>query len=353
MSTPNDSLVTAHIRILRTRNRSGFTLIELLVVIAIVAILMALLLPAVQAARESARKTQCKSNLKQIGLALHNYHDSFQLFPPSTIKKPSNTYPPPFDIVKYETSTWCATWLVMLLPQLDQQPLYRQYNLGAPATANSVVISTQMPIFVCPSDSYATTSNRFKPTIGPYVGATAARGNYAINESPDDHGNVHPYSLGISQVNRSYHASEIRDGLSTTIFVDEIRAGIDPANDSRGTWGLGGAGNSAIRKHACATSFRPNFNPTGPNGDSLTQCVDASDMRCFLTGAGQNYNESTTARSQHPGGVHVLLGDGAVRFVINNIDASTDCIQQRSSPAAARIWYALHTRASREVIPEF
>jgi type II secretory pathway pseudopilin PulG len=327
-------------------------LIELLAVIAIVAILMALLLPAVQTARESARRTQCKSNLKQIGVALHNYHESFQLFPPSTIKKPSGTYPPPFDIVKYETSTWCANWLVLLLPQLDQQALYRQYNFGAPATSNSAVISTHLPIFVCPSDSYASASNRFKPTSGVYFGATAARGNYAINESPDDHGNTHPLSLGVAEVNRSYRSSAIRDGLSNTVFVDEIRAGADAVGDSRGTWGLGGAGNSATRKHACGSASKPNDNSL--NSDDLAQCVNSPSLGlpCMQDTLGV-YNEQTASRSQHPGGVHVLLGDGAVRFINNSISTNTNCILQRTNPSAASVWYAIHTRAGREVVADF
>lgn len=106
----------------RTCRRVGFTLIELLVVIAIVAILIAILLPAVQAAREAARRSACRNNLKQIGVALHNYHDSNRLFPMATVVKPSNTYIYPSKLWNYEPSTWCASWIVLLLPQLDQQP---------------------------------------------------------------------------------------------------------------------------------------------------------------------------------------------------------------------------------------
>ena len=132
----------------------GFTLIELLVVIAIIAILIALLLPAVQQAREAARRTQCRNNLKQIGLALHNYHDTFRLFPPGVIRDGQNN-----------SEAW--GWTVFILPFLEQANLYNQLdpdtyrlrdllaglNPTYPApTANAAILQNPLSVFICPSD---------------------------------------------------------------------------------------------------------------------------------------------------------------------------------------------------------
>ena len=138
------------------RNRRGFTMIELLVVIAIIALLIALLLPAVQQAREAARRTQCKNNLKQIGLALHNYHDVAKTFPPGWVYDPSRPTP--------NAPTNCWGWSALLLPQLDQVPLYSQLNFnvgfsgGLDASglnSNAGVTgpeATLLSVFRCPSD---------------------------------------------------------------------------------------------------------------------------------------------------------------------------------------------------------
>ncbi len=127
--------------------RRGFTLIELLVVIAIIAVLIALLLPAVQAAREAARRTQCVNNLKQMGLALHNYHDAFLVLPPGYIAASK--------FIDGETDTapgW--SWASMILPQLDQTPLYSSANFWLPvqAPANTTTTQTSLTAFLCPSD---------------------------------------------------------------------------------------------------------------------------------------------------------------------------------------------------------
>src|SRR5690606_27248796 len=148
-----------------TRRRPGFTLIELLVVIAIIAILIALLLPAVQQAREAARRSQCKNNLKQMGLALHNYHDVAGQFPPAlTHAGDVATWPAALNI----TFNQSTTGFTLLLPYLDQAPLYNQYNFNeasVPVAANGLPLagtgnwqanvpatSTILSVFLCPSD---------------------------------------------------------------------------------------------------------------------------------------------------------------------------------------------------------
>lgn len=332
----------------------GFTLIELLVVIAIVAILIAILLPAVQAAREAARRSACRNNLKQIGLALYNYHDSNRLFPMATVVKPSNTHAYPYKLWNYEPSTWCASWIVLLLPQLDQQTLYRQYDVLAPAMSitNSAVISKELSVVLCPSDSFATNSNRYRPTTGVYSGVVAARGNYGINMSPNGGTPIpvfgHPSGNGFANTNTCYSTAQITDGLSNTVFVDEIRAGVDSLLDSRGTWGLGGAGNSATHKHACTDAYVPNSRH--PQADDLAACVQGFElgMPCNNWAFPGVYNEQVAARSMHPGGVHALLGDGSVRFINDSIDAGSDC-----TPSKPPIWFAIHTRNGREVVADF
>ncbi|OYW13961.1 MAG: hypothetical protein B7Z55_16195, partial [Planctomycetales bacterium 12-60-4] len=128
-------------------HRRGFTLIELLVVIAIIAILIALLLPAVQQAREAARRSQCVNNLKQLGLAIHNYHDNFNAFPPGWIGVTNRT-------PDTEGNSGFA-WGAHLLPQLDQSPLYGRLNFNRECydpAFNAVAMSTVLPAFRCPSD---------------------------------------------------------------------------------------------------------------------------------------------------------------------------------------------------------
>ena len=117
----------------RFYEHTGFTLIELLVVIAIIAVLVALLLPAVQQAREAARRTQCKNNLKQLGLAVHTYHDAWQMFPPACIYG----YLPPGVSTLTSGMQRCTTWIWHMLPQLDQQTVFNQWNVNAPLLGQS------------------------------------------------------------------------------------------------------------------------------------------------------------------------------------------------------------------------
>jgi prepilin-type N-terminal cleavage/methylation domain-containing protein len=204
------------------RTRRGFTLIELLVVMAVIATLIALLLPALQQVRESARLTQCRNNLKQFGLALHSYHDAHGVFPPSSTN----------DV---EQGGWIGdplrrhlhSWSHLILPQLDQGPLYEQmdFKVSAFHPRNHAVAATQLAVFRCPSYAGPTVSasenyTRFAAdyAITNYVaiGATTPGHLYGQNTGlfrPD--GVLHP--LG------SYHTEEIEDGLSNTLFLSETR----------------------------------------------------------------------------------------------------------------------------------
>ena len=232
-------------------SRRGFSLIELLVVIAVIAVLVAVLLPAVQQAREAARRTQCKNNLKQLGVAMNNYHETTAAFPPFFSSRRGN----PARIADLDKG---ANWLVFLLPYLDRQNLYDTWDFDIPAAENAAR-SQEIPVLQCPTDVNA--SNR--PCN--YAGGGWARGTYGLNVSPCNFGvgnNPNPAAAGMGGVNLSVTFRDITDGASNTVLVDELRAGVN-AEDLRGSWAMPGlaAGTAAMFNDAS----KPNS--TEPNSD--------------------------------------------------------------------------------------
>src|SRR5215471_1612579 len=195
----------------RCRKR-GFTLIELLVVIAIIAVLVALLLPAVQQAREAARRSQCKNNLKQIGLALHNYHEQHKQFPPLAIW----AYLPPGQTALQPGMQRNYTFLTLLLPHLDQGPLYNQINftlplLGQRTSAGNLISATKLPVLMCPSDQTYTTP----PYDLSWTNYSGSAMYWAIWGWTTD-----PWS-GVFTDFQNTSINDIKDGTSTTIAVGE------------------------------------------------------------------------------------------------------------------------------------
>ena len=227
----------------RTRRRSGFTLVELLVVIAIIGVLVALLLPAVQAAREAARRTQCVNHLKQIGIGLHNYHDTYRILPPAM------TFPQ--GELAESSDLMGANWVISMLPYYEQQNLYEAFNLRQPisSAANRTARGTRVAALLCPSDPNNRTAFRGNSTG---EGDNWARGNYAANGPNGRLDNratwADPNLRGVMGWNLSVRFAEVTDGLSQTLMVGEIRAGLS-ADDRRGTWALGTAGSSALIWH--------------------------------------------------------------------------------------------------------
>jgi prepilin-type N-terminal cleavage/methylation domain-containing protein len=303
--------------------KKAFTLIELLVVIAIIAVLIALLLPAVQQAREAARRTQCKNNLKQIGLALHNYHDTYLRLPAAIYFTNGQT------IQGYNQSDNLGpSWLFGLLPHIDQTPLYNLYNYTQKANsgANQPVVSQHLAAYVCPTDPNATASNK----CNAFSGILMARGNYAASGNALTNTNT-LYSAtpasdrGLLGINGWPNLSACTDGTSNTVASWEIRAGTT-ANDPRGVWGNGKCGGGMIG--ACVNSG--SFGTTGDcyginegthsNGDDVWNCTDApaQGMGGWSSGDGQ-----AGPKSLHVGGVHALMADGTVRFVSQNINGDT------------------------------
>jgi len=368
--------------------RRGFTLIELLVVIAIIAVLIALLLPAVQAAREAARRMQCTNNLKQIGLAMHNYHSTNDVFPMAASKNcnsdPSSRCPGYAD-----WRGWSA--LGAALPYVEQSSLYNAINFNMaeelhdaiPAPENSTVVGTVVKAFLCPSDPnvgqqninnyhacYGTTSDW---PSGPNNGAGSM-------QNADGHG-----STGMFAVWFSYGIRDATDGTSSTLLYSEALVGDNKGNESTNGRGIGTTtpgshyrGNGVVvaaAKYevddfkaspatvqgimnslaACAAEFN---NPaskliTSHRGYRWASFSEGSAFNVAQTpndhtypfnvcrGQGNpsqsdNGSNSLPATSMHPGGVNALMADGSVRFVKDTISRDT--------------WWALGTRNGGEVI---
>jgi len=308
------------------RHRTGFTLIELLVVIAIIAILIALLLPAVQQAREAARRTQCKNNLKQLGLALHNYHDQTNLFPPGWVSQ----Y---YQVATGEPTNW--SWGAFLLPQIEQGPLY---NILTPGTrridenlalggATAAALQTPLAAFRCASDpgpalnnfSSAMGVNATQQTdFGTYArmvwngttNVSIATSNYVINADTADSNTpaiiaaTYGPPLGIAWADSRVGIRDITDGTSNTIILGER------------TWSLKGltigAGNAL------------GFSPAASVGAYANQQCRACLAVIAVPYWGMNQtvinanHQSRSYSSAHTGGVHFLMGDGAVRFISDN-----------------------------------
>ncbi|QDT65133.1 DUF1559 domain-containing protein [Calycomorphotria hydatis] len=305
----------------------GFTLIELLVVIAIIAILIALLLPAVQQAREAARRSQCKNNLKQLGLALHNYHDSYRMFPAGSYIATNNGV---IDGVEGRDGAW--SWQAMVLPYLEQAPLYKKLNPGPvevqDAVANaSTLAEMQKPIsvFRCPSDvapdlnSYLLLpdgngsdrdcgSDCEEVATSNYVGMNHSNNLERVNANgmfvwADNRGGGG--TLADNRITK-IRIRDVTDGLSNTIAVGERAWELDDA--SGGKKGLhagvvfGANGNTDI-------------SDTNSNEGLIYNMGTARfEINCITTFCERGFS------SLHVGGAQFLLGDGAVVFISENVD---------------------------------
>lgn len=274
--------------------RRGFTLIELLVVIAIIAILIALLLPAVQQAREAARRSTCKNNLKQMGLALHNYHETHSCFPSGWIGVQPGVGPN----VQYG-SGW--GWGTMILPFMDQSPLYSKINFNLDINNGAQtpgLIDIVMPAYVCVSDPGPNTFELEEEGSPGTVLAKLARANYIGvfgSQELDYCETVSPgtncRSTGLFYQNSNTRFRDITDGTSQTLFVGERRT--NPTAGWYSTWvGAVPKGEETFSRVLGATDHVPN--------DPASHFDDFS--------------------SNHTGGAQFLFGDGRVRFISENID---------------------------------
>ena len=341
----------------RGTSRRGFTLIELLVVIAIIAVLVAILLPAVQSAREAARRTQCKNNLKQLGTAMHNYHETYGQFPPAAIcANPAGTCGGPA-VGHFNRDArhgdWGATWMVFLLPYTDEDGLYSQWNfdigrdstLGLP-NPNLELTAKRLDVLKCPSDP-----GRDEIMRNPNGrGGAYWRGNYAVNTGAGSPMHSHhfdqPQRRGPFHVSHEYGATidGITDGTSNTALLSEliVRPGGSPNDTSTGAWGLAAAATYSVhpQTQTIATIIRPNQD-TRIVRDTFAHCDNSipaqdPDFKCNDT---TNINHWQAARSRHPGGVNMQTADGSGRFVSDAIDA--------------KLWWAVHTVAGNETTSQW
>ncbi len=333
-------MILSHFR--KRAVRRGFTLIELLVVIAIIAILIGLLLPAVQKIREAANRMSCTNNMKQLGLACHNYNDTYGSLPPAVYVGQQ------WGIGWTDENNIGPNWLVMILPYMEQGNLYQTYTTsitnyqtwatqptgGANDQGWRLMRSQVIKPYQCPSES-------FRQTLGTRAGGGWARGNYAANTGPGDPGSTanggtstqNPGNVGPGVVNGgvmcinwgdSVAVLSVEDGTSNTIMVNHLHVG-PQTSDMRGTWAFGLPGCSITGNHAVGDCYTPN--DTGCCSDDVLGCQDRPDiaMGCWSGGYGQGQ-----ARSAHPGGVNTGMGDGSVRFIRSSIDVRT--------------WYLMNSR---------
>ncbi|MDX2036379.1 MAG: DUF1559 domain-containing protein [Isosphaeraceae bacterium] len=354
--------------------RRGFTLIELLVVIAIIAVLIGLLLPAVQSAREAARRAQCTNNLKQIGLAMHNYHSSANTFPPGRLSPYLGNFAGSTTGECYQGGIAVH---IHLAPYLEQAPMFNAWNFANSrvrtstplCVANVTIIQMRSNVFICPSESRDpgvanTPINNYRYNIGATIcqsvaffdsGATqapwtancqaetaGARGGMFREEGPisiamvsdgtsntvawseRSIGDAETTSFGPGDVIRP-EADQRNPGMTTDAFLALCTGSLTPGTRHSPFFGIGtGSQHYASIEH---TMYNHIFTPNAKNRDC---------------NSGQSFHDSPNefailaARSYHPGGVNVVLADGSVRFVKDS--------------TAASVWRAIGTRAGGEVV---
>lgn len=331
-----------------TIRRRGFTLVELLVVITIIGILMSLMLPAVNSARESARRLQCGNNIKQLAMACVTYDSTYKVFPPAVEVLPG------IDVSNGITTTNIReNWVMLILPQLDQLGLYndietlfndKEKQNASKDIANTTLkttlsngreisimecTKTTLASMLCPTD--VSTRNKFIPANGN--GREYARGNYAINmgarfarvypfnnEGAKQWGYTH--NRGVSGIHRSIGQADVRDGVSNTILLSELRAGMNSV-DSRGVWAIGIPGSSIT---ACNAWWGDD---PGPNclitaSDDIWGCNDDNcrprlKMPCYTSSSG---GDQATTRSSHAGGVQTAFCDASVHWISDSVQCA-------------------------------
>jgi prepilin-type N-terminal cleavage/methylation domain-containing protein/prepilin-type processing-associated H-X9-DG protein len=333
-------------------NRLGFTLVELLVVIAIIGVLVAMLLPAVGAARESARRTQCSNNLRNVGLAMINYHDIHKKFPlPAVCIKnscPTNTS---YTYRDAPPILWGTTWAISILPQLEQSALFNLWNPNEGYANQRQVTGTPVQIFKCPSDLNVTAAVDFDSNQGTFDkgnygmnmggGSANENGNSGNKAGPEDIPSWTTAAYGRASRNRGLGSlrdttgkpsnvglNDFTDGASSTVMLGEILhyRGND---DCRGCWGKAlGAAFSAYTRGNPETDgangiATPNVRALGIYRDAPTHCSESAtigdpDLEC--QGAAGDGLGGNALRSRHQGGAQACFADGRVQMLTNNID---------------------------------
>ena len=337
--------------------KKGFTLIELLVVIAIISILMALILPAVQAVREAARKTQCKNNLKQLGLAIHNYEQITSMLPPHNGGTNGTTVQPTGH------NNGILSGIVMLLPYLDQTALWSNISTskgqgGFPGLTTFPHPSNTISTLQCPSSSTTPVNIQWTWGItytygGPgrcysfSLGDSAK--NWSVNTPPPVRSPFHPsYRIGWTRP-----LSSISDGLSNTILMAE-QAQFQSQNEILGNWRFVQNLPSIPTPASCTSLTTNNYSGQGDkfgNGRLWADGQNSGLIQTITPPNSPSCSEFRSASSRHSGGIHALFADGTVRF----INQSIDCGNQNSpppvddgTPSPYGIWGALGSANGQE-----
>lgn len=360
------------------KRRVAFTLVELLVVIAIIGILIALLLPAVQAAREAARRSQCTNNLKQLGLALHNYHDVHKCFPfrkgGTSACTSTGTY--------HNGNCTRLSGFIPLLPFIEQQPMYQAIQAGDPANGVSPggpagwqsgwpVWNNSPDVLLCPSD------NGYPDTRGPYNSYAFCVGDQIenIRDATD--------VRGLFPTTRCYGIHDITDGTSNTIAMSERICNVrSAAGHSSAGWtstartvehvmglakGIGNLRNTPIVCRSAAvtdgkyfvagltvnSAFGRAWTDGQPAYVGFNTVLPPNSPACSedTGGWGDQVHIVQPPASRHPGGVNVLMADGSVRFISETIDCGNlGAYQPMGGPSVYGVWGALGSKAGGEAV---
>ncbi|MEX2091117.1 MAG: DUF1559 domain-containing protein [Pirellulales bacterium] len=370
----------------------GFTLVELLVVIAIIGILVALLLPAVQAARESARRSQCTSNLKNLALAVHTFHDGNKRFP-AALTFPDNAASLPNPPNPLNDQRLFGNWAIDILPYIEEQSLHDQFVFGTIPDVtlrhdpNAAARGTEIDVMLCPSDEGK--GNLFQGSAGS-AGASGnwARGNYGYNAFqfwPDSSvwtrmlkdaelRQYYDFNMGMGGFDDGVYRQlmnfgKITDGASKTIMLGEMRVGVS-SKDRRGVWAMGMCGSNYHCRHVGY-----GINSCAGYEDDIYRSTDFVDVEvpresllqdCMMPDTATTLSGQSVVRSRHPGGAHCALADGSVRFMSDFIDGGgiiTDGVINKkqgeqdfdqTDPNVFRVWQRLNvSRDGYPLLSEF